>query len=442
MSPELIDAGQRRIAARVTLGVVVTVITSLILFSGGRPGQWVFAQQTPSPGLGVEFVNPDSETSAEISWKDDTSGGNTGTTYHLVAWVRNAATDATVTFSYKTDSSTPTTIGTATRVGSTETFEFNWPSTPAVADGAYTLTATVTSGGATATDTEAITVNNTTESPPDPDALDPTNAQSETVEITAPANGGTLAFTEDPAPTVALKATVQVKPSADVTELTPYFTTSAPGNEPVWTACPSGSETKDEAANGVDCALPGGTNGTSVTGIAVVASDDPTAPAPVPGPDTESGDAHRVTGTGASPGPSSSSPSPTASTTSPSPTASSTSPSPTQSSASPTPTASTPPPPVIYPSTTTLKVKGNKFTGKVKSRNSRCRSGRNVLLKKEMPGKDKTVGKDKTNGRGNYSIKEKNPNGTYYTVAKTKRFTTGAGGPVTCDSDRSPKRKV
>ena len=432
MSPELIDADHRRLAARVTLGVVVTVITSLILFSGGPKGPWVFAQQTTS-GPGVEFVNPDSETSNELSWKDDTSGGTTGTSYHLVAWVRNAAADATVTFAWRTGTGTPTTIGTATRVGSTETFEFHWPAAAAPPEGNQVLVATLTQGGATAaTDTEDVVVNQRDEDPPG--GLDPRTEQGETVEITAPANGGTLAFTEDPANDVNLKATIQVKHSSGATILTPYFTTSLPGTETVWTECTTGSESNTEAANGVDCGLPAGTNGTSVTGIAVVAGENPGAPAPIT-EDKGAADAHRVFGTGASPGPSSASPS-SASPSSASPSSAS------PTTASPTPTGTTPPPPVIYPSTTTLKVNGNKFTGKVKSRHANCRRGRSVLLKKEKPGKDKTVGKDRTNRRGRYSIKERNPNGTYYTVAKTKRFTTGAGGPVTCDSDRSPKRKA
>jgi hypothetical protein len=436
LSPELIDADHRRVAARVVLGVVVTVITSLILFSGGPKGPWVFAQQTTSPGPGVEFVNPDSETSNELSWKDDT----TGTTYHLVAWVRNAAEGSTVSFAWRTGTGTLNNIGTATRVGSTDTYELFWPATTPPPEGEQVLVATLTSGGTTqATDTETVMVNQRNEEPPG--GLDPTTEQGETVEITAPVNGATLAFTEDPANDVNLKATIQVKHSSGATILTPYFTTSVPGTETVWTACTTGSESNTEAANGVDCGLPAGTNGTSVTGIAVVAGENPGDPVPVT-EDKGAADAHRVFGTGASPGPSSSSPSPTASTTSPSPTASSTSPSPTQSSASPTPTATTPPPPVIYPSTVTLKNEGNKFFGKVKSSNGQCRNGRRISLKKVTPGKDKTVGKGNSSRKGTYSIKENNPNGTYYTVAKAKHYTTPGGGPVTCDSDKSPKRKV
>jgi hypothetical protein len=439
LSPELIDADHRRVAARVTLGVVVTVITSLILFSGGPKGPWVFAQQTTSPGPGVEFVNPDDNSSNELSWKDDT----TGTTYHLVAWVRNAPEGSTVNFSWRTGASgTPNNIGTATRVGTTDTFELFWPAETAPPEGEQVLVATLLSGGTVqATDTETVMVNQRDATP----QIDPREAQGETVEITAPANGATLAFTEDPAADVNLKATIQVKHSNGATILTPYFTTSAPGTETAWTACTTGSESNTEAANGVDCGLPAGTNGTSVTGIAVVAGENPGDPVPVT-EDDGAADAHRVFGTGASPGPSASttSPSPTASTTSPSPTSSTTSPSPTASTTSPSPTATTttPPPPVIYPSTVTLKNKGNKFFGKVKSGHAQCRNGRRLFLKKVTPGKDKTVGKGNSKRNGTYSIAEKNPDGKYYTVARAKQFTTPQGGPVTCDSDKSPKRKA
>jgi hypothetical protein len=360
----------------------------------------------------------------------------------------------TVNFSYRVGTGTPTNIGTATRVGSTETYEFNWPASAAPADGEYDLVATLSSGGATplASDSEEVVVNNTTEGPPDNIPL--TNAQSETVEITNPVNGGTLTFTEG-AGDVNLQATIQVKHSADVSELTPYFTTTTPGSEPVWAECDSGSETAAEAANGVDCELPPGTNGTSVTGVAVVASDEPNDPIPEP-VDPESGDAHRVFGSGASPGPSPSttSPSPTqtstasasptqTSTASPSPSQTSTaSPSPTQTTASPSPTTTTPPPPVAYSSQTTMNKNGNKFVGKVKSDNKKCRRGRNVVLKEQKPGKDKTVGKDKTNKKGKYSIKERNADGTYYTIAKSKSFTDRFGRPVTCQRDKSPKREA
>lgn len=426
------------------LFIVVAVITTLVLFSGGPNGAFVFAQQT-SPVTSIEFVNPDDDSSNEISAKNDTSTGTTSASYHLVAWVANAPAGATVSFSYRVGTGTQTPIGTATPVGA-DTFEFHWPGTAMPPDGAYNLVASLSTGGATpaASDTEAVEVNNVTEPPPA--GIDPTTAQAETVEITSPLNGGTLNFVDAPG-TAGFTATIQVKHSSGAADITPYFTTSAPGAEPTWVECEGGSETAAEAVNGVDCELPSGTNGTSVRAVAVVASDNPTDPIPVPDPD--SGDAHRVTGTGASPSPSPSttSPSPTPSTTSPSPTPSTTSPSPTSSptsspTASPSPTTTTPPPPVAYSSTTTLKHKGNKFFGKVKSDLKRCTRGRNTLLKKEMPGKDKTVGKDKTNKKGQYSIKEPNADGTYYTIAKAKSFTDGSGRPVTCAKDKSPKKKV
>jgi hypothetical protein len=296
-----------------------------------------------------------------------------------------------------------------------------------------------------------VVVNNATDAPP----ADPRTNQGETVEITNPANGGTLNFT-DPPGAANFTAVLQVKHSAGAADLAPYYTTSAPGTEPTWTACASGSETAAEAANGVDCELAANTNGTQVTGVAVVASDAPIGPAL---PDEDSGDAHRVTGTGSSPSPSPSttSPSPTASTTSPSPTQtqtaspspSTTSPRPTESSsptptqtASPSPTATTPPPPVVYTSTTTLRVKGNRFLGRVKSDLKRCRTDRDVILWKKRPGEDKKVGKDQTNDDGEYKIRERGADGTYYTVANAKSFMDQSGRPVTCARDRSPEKDV
>lgn len=466
MSPAGIHADNRRMTARVGLFIVVAVITTLVLFSGGPNGALVFAQQT-TPPPSIKWLNPDNDSSNEISAKDDTSGAPTGTSYHLVAWVASAPAGSTVTFSYAVGSGTPTTIGTATQVGTTDTYEFHWPGASMPADGPYNLIASLSPGGASpsaspspsptplASDTQDVTVNNTADALPG--GINPTTNQAETVEITSPANGGTLNFTDPPgAPNFT--AILQVKHSSGVTTLTPYYTTSAPGTEPTWTACPAGSETPSEATNGIDCELAPNTNGAQVTGVAVVASDEPTGPAT---PDKDSGDAHRVTGTGTSPSPSpsTSSPSPSASSTSPSPSASSTSPSPTPSNTSaspsptqsspaptqtvsPTPTGTSPPPPVFYRSTTTMNVNGNKFLGKVKSDLRKCRVRRDVVLKKERPGRDKTVGKDQTNQDGEYEIREPGADGTYYTVAKAKGFTDQSGRPVTCTKDRSPKKKV
>lgn len=416
--------------------MVVGVITTLILFSGGPIGAISFAQQqTTAPGPKIEWLNPDAETSNEISAKDDTSGATTSASYHLVATVTGLPATPTVVFRYRSGSSAPLDIGTATPVGS-DTYEFHWAGNSMPPDGPYDLIASLRSSGSEiASDTEAVVVNNTanpgTGGLPNPD---PTTNQSESVEITSPANGGSLNFT-DPAGDPRYTATIQVKHSAGVTELTPYYTVSAPGTEPTWKKCEGGSETAQESANGVSCELTAPDFPTQVTGIAVVATDEPTDP--VPGPDTESGDGHRVAGTGAGPTPTASSTSPSAT---PTPTASTT-PSPTAST-TPSPTASTPPPPIAYSSQTTIGYNGKAFTGTVKSDLKKCRRGRNVILKKETPGSDKKLGSDRTNRRGGYKIPEPNANGTYYTVAKAKGFTDNFGRPVTCGQDRSKKKRV
>lgn len=596
--------------------MVVATIVTLVLFSGGPNGAISFAQQTTSPPAPtIKWLNPDSETSNEVSAKDDDPGQGADNTYHLVATVNQVPPSPVVTFLRQTGTATPTPIGTATLVGN-DTFHFNWDQTSMPADGDYTLIAVLSSNGQEVSrDTETVVVNNTTEGAPE--NVDPTTAQSETVEIIDPVVVDTLGFYDRPGDP-RFTAVIKVRHSAGVTSLTPYYTTSPPGTEPTFTECKSGSQTTANSADGVQCELVAPTTPTQVTGVAVVAGDNSGAPSEVPAPDTESGDAHRVTGYQAFPtsftiagvttsvasntctpaiiatlfdqngntiggantdvhgqgpddglqfddsdasGNTSSShkapeghttqvardcestppptggtqgvhaettadrkhiesttgtaddgtfkfrffsavagatqytiwsddddndrlcgleaqgdgsigwdqappaatgvadeeascvrpgqsttttPTPTATATSPSPTPTATSPSPTptQSSASPSPTTSTPPPPIAYSSETTINYNGKAFTGKVKSNLKKCRRDRSMLLKKQKPGKDKTVGKDRTNRTGGYKIREPKANGTYYTVAKVKRFTDGSGRPVTCGQDRSKKKRV
>jgi hypothetical protein len=69
------------------------------------------------------------------------------------------------------------------------------------------------------------------------------------------------------------------------------------------------------------------------------------------------------------------------------------------------------------------------FKGQVVSEAARCEKQRKVFLKKKRPGKDRTVGTDRTNNAGNWNIHKSNPNGRYY--AKIKRT-------ARCTGDRSP----
>jgi hypothetical protein len=70
------------------------------------------------------------------------------------------------------------------------------------------------------------------------------------------------------------------------------------------------------------------------------------------------------------------------------------------------------------------------FKGQVVSEAAKCEKRRRVLLKKKRPGKDKTVGSDRTNNAGNWRIRKANPNGRYYAKIKRTRRCTGDKSPT------------
>ena len=285
-------AHNRRTTARVVLFIVVSVITTLVLFSGGPIGAISFAQQQTTSGTRIEFLNPDESTSAEISAKDDDPGAGTETTYHIVATVNSLPSNYSVTFQYQEDGSAPTTIGNGTLVGA-DTFELFWPSSAMPDDGAYTLIAILSSGGTEVSrDTEAVTVNNQSDSA-DP-IRDFRNDQGSTVEIVDPGNADGLGFYDAPGGDVVWAASIIVRFSDGTTRLTPYYSVSPPGSEPEFEACGNGNETAANAADGVRCELVSPHTPTQVTGVAVVAADQP-IPSPAPA-DVDSADGHRVTG--------------------------------------------------------------------------------------------------------------------------------------------------
>jgi len=275
--------------------MVVAVMTTLVLFGGGPISAASFAQQqTTSPGFSIRWVNPDSETSEEISGKDDDPGAGTDASYHLVAWVNQVPTGDSVIFQYQSGSNTPVTIGTAQRVGTSDTYELFWSSFPA--DGTYTLIAVLFSNGnEVSRDTQSARVNNTTETEQPVD--DPATNQAETVEIVEPTNVDMLGFYDPPGDARA-SAGIQVRYSADADNIRAYYSTTPPGTEPQWTAC--GTESASDAADGVRCTLASGVSSSQVTAVAAVATDNPFAPFPGD-PDIDSADAHRVTGYDADP---------------------------------------------------------------------------------------------------------------------------------------------
>ena len=246
------------------------------------------ASSTATPratGPSVQFLNP-SAHSTIVSGKND----GTNTTYHLVAWSRAVPSNPLVEFKYQAASSNETTIGNATRVGNTDTFELQW-NLGTLADGDYTLKAILYSSGTELARDEIDVVVNTED-----DALDP---QAETAEITAPANATEFGFyapsTGGPAIGVvdATSSAAVGPPSASsgTTRVQARYTTSFPGEEPTWKVC--GTETKANSADGVKCTLLAADPIANVTAVAVVPNKGP-ADAPFNDALSGSGDAHRI----------------------------------------------------------------------------------------------------------------------------------------------------
>lgn len=75
-----------------------------------------------------------------------------------------------------------------------------------------------------------------------------------------------------------------------------------------------------------------------------------------------------------------------------------------------------------------VSIRGS-FKGQVASARTKCKVNRKVFLKRKRPGKDQTIGTDRTNGAGNWKERVNNPSGRYYAkINRTKR----------CKGDRSP----
>lgn len=133
--------------------------------------------------------------------------------------------------------------------------------------------------------------------------------------------------------------------------------------------------------------------------------------------------------------------SPSASRT-PTPTPSSPSPRPTQSSSpSPSPSGSTPPPPSVQEADSDISIaydaRRNSFKGRVTSGKARCETGRRVTIKKVKKGKDATAGRDRTNRRGKWSLRERNPRGRYYAKVAEKSYAGNNNRTIICKAARS-----
>lgn len=233
--------------------------------------------QTPAPA--IQLLNP-SGHSVLISDK--------GRSFHLTAWGSGLSTTSLVEFEIQSAGNPTVTIGTAARAG-TDTFELYWDIPGSLANGAYTLRAILYSGSPgsfqeVSRDEQVVRLNHLS---------DPTNAASETAELTYPTSAGNAGiFTPPGGPPHMIADAVS---SAGATQARALYTTSLPGTEPQWKIC--GTETAAQAGDGVRCKLVAPDTSSSVTAIAIVANTTPVAPN-VPYNDglNQSGDAHRIFG--------------------------------------------------------------------------------------------------------------------------------------------------
>jgi hypothetical protein len=216
-----------------------------------------------------------------VSSKDD----GTNTTYHLVAAARAVPANPLVEFKYQAGSAAETSIGIATRVGTTDTFHLQW-SPGSLADGTVTLKVVMYNGTIElARDEEEVTINNE-------DSLD--DPQAEALEIVSPPVG-TLAGFFLPAGATEAHTIIDVTSSDDAglpstsagtDAVVVYYTKTPVGTEPEWVECGDGGG-EDEGTTSIRCTLAEGDSYTQVTGLAAVAN--PLAPVL-----SGSGDAHRV----------------------------------------------------------------------------------------------------------------------------------------------------
>lgn len=296
----LVLDSQRRLAR----GILVALATSMVLFvlfaSGPNLGFSIAGQQTttppPSPSesqspgaFRIEFINPSGSGHSEVvSDKND----GTDSAYHLVAWVNQLPANASVEFRYRDPKTNQeVTIGNGTQTGIPDTFDLKWevPDTLPESDDPrnnasatqpfqLTLIAVLFSGTQEVDrDTESDIFLNQRDPDPD-DPLDVSENAADTVEITAPANGGAWGlFTPRDRATAGV---LRVSLSADATSVRAVYTVTPAGQEPIWTTC--GTESKTQAADGVKCTLSSQHKGSQVTAVGAIADSN------------ESGDAHRV----------------------------------------------------------------------------------------------------------------------------------------------------
>src|SRR5688572_705635 len=131
MSEALRQKTSARKVLLILAGLLVAVLALQGIASVGPGGFTAFAQTTPQPtptGTSIQFLNPSTDTSNEISDKNNNSANSAQQAYHLVAWVHNAPSGSGVEFRYNPsgDTTPEFTIGRGVAVSPGDTFEYFW----------------------------------------------------------------------------------------------------------------------------------------------------------------------------------------------------------------------------------------------------------------------------------------------------------------------------
>lgn len=309
------QALREKTSARRVLIILAGLLVMVLALQGlasVKPGGFEAFAQATSTGPAIKIINPDENTSAIISNKND----GTDAAYHLAAWVASVPSNAQVEFKWDPDadgaqevSIACTETGNFARFVSPDTFECHWNLAGVEAD-TGTVRAILYSG------TTAVS---TDEEPGEVDT------SGETVEILYPAMGGVMGFyTRQGGATSGM---IDYRSSADsdpadpdpdedngTTDVVAYYSTARPGQEPAWIQC-GAEETTPGSQDSVRCDLTDDDGDTTaneddsaseVTAVAVVPNDTtpgqvPDAPAGTPpplGPTVLVGaaDAHRTFG--------------------------------------------------------------------------------------------------------------------------------------------------
>ncbi|MGI8774682.1 MAG: calcium-binding protein [Actinomycetota bacterium] len=296
----------QRSAARGALGIVLGLLAFLVASTPiGGPLTAVVTAQTASPTptettsptaspspttppSPIEWVNPHEETSTEISMRGD----GVDAAYHLVAWVNDVPASPLVEFRY-VDGTNIVSLGAATRVPGTDTWELFWTTPPD--DGDYVLEALLYSGTTlVGQDQIEIEVNNQGESRTLPIDAEP---QAQTVELLTPVNGGRVGFySSGTGDAQRTRAVLNVSTSAGTRSVRVFYTMSAVGTEPVWTSCGSANKPADVNQFFVVCTLGSDGVATAVTAVAAVAREADLGLLDPLDDGIDAGDAHAATG--------------------------------------------------------------------------------------------------------------------------------------------------